>query len=133
MYRQLMKKLQKKEEGFTLVELLIVVAIIAILAAIAIPQFGKYRIRAYATEVNSDLKNAYTAATSYLVDNPTATVSYANLIASGYKASPNINISGITSNLTMSAGHINIPTNVSGLTTSIGRVTYQGVYTQAVP
>ncbi|TAN63434.1 prepilin-type N-terminal cleavage/methylation domain-containing protein, partial [bacterium] len=66
----MLKKMSKKEEGFTLVELLIVVAIIAILAAIAIPQFSKYRMRAYITEVNSDAKNAYTAAQAYLTDRP---------------------------------------------------------------
>jgi type IV pilus assembly protein PilA len=47
----------KNSEGFTLVELLIVVAIIAILGAIAIPQFSAYRFRAFNASANSDARN----------------------------------------------------------------------------
>ncbi|TDK30056.1 pilin [Luteimonas terrae] len=79
-----MKTLQK---GFTLIELMIVVAIIAILAAIAIPAYQDYTIRAQVSEGASLASGAKTAIAEYRADRGTWPTSNAN---AGLESSANI-------------------------------------------
>jgi type IV pilus assembly protein PilA len=58
-------KLLSKKEGFTLIELMIVVAIIGILAAIAIPAFVNYVKRSKTSEAGANLKSLFTGAAAY--------------------------------------------------------------------
>ena len=59
--------------GFTLVELMVVVAIIGVLAAIAIPNYQRYQARSRQSEAKMALSNVYTAEQSFFSENGTYT------------------------------------------------------------
>ncbi len=59
----------RRRKGFTLVEVVLVVAIVAVLAAITLPSFQKYVYRAQRNEALTNLKGIYTAQTSFFHEN----------------------------------------------------------------
>ena len=74
----MLRKLNTKRGGFTLVEIMIVVAIIALLAAIAVPNFLRSRKRSQATQILSDLRVLDAAVDQYAIENnKTATLTAA--------------------------------------------------------
>lgn len=92
----------KNQQGFTLIELMIVIAIIGILAAIAIPQFSAYRKRSYNSAAQSDLRNATTAQEAYFVDEQTYASAVASIVGTTYGlyTSQNVTVSVVAASAT---------------------------------
>src|SRR5215213_8240400 len=74
----MLQKLNSRRGGFTLVEIMIVVAIIALLAAIAVPNFLRARKRSQATRILEDLRMIDSAIDQYAIERNKATGATAN-------------------------------------------------------
>ena len=94
----MLQKLNKNRGGFTLVEIMIVVAIIALLAAIAVPNFLRARKRSQATRILEDLRMIDSAIDQYAIEtNKTsgATVVWTDIQAYLKKGSTLYNTTGV--------------------------------------
>lgn len=87
----------RDQKGFTLIELMIVVAIIGILAAIAIPNFLKYQAKSRQSEAKTNLGGIFVAETSYFGEQ----AAYGNFAQVGYA------LAGSTNRYTYRSGAAN--------------------------
>ncbi len=76
----MLNKINKNRGGFTLVEIMIVVAIIALLAAIAVPGFLRARKRSQASRILNDLRLIDAAVDQYAIENNKSTGSTVNTV-----------------------------------------------------
>jgi prepilin-type N-terminal cleavage/methylation domain-containing protein len=114
--------------GFTLIELMIVIAIIAILVSVAVPQFMAYRQKGSRADLNSNLKNAFTAAQGYLSDHPLGTVtSEEDLTRYGFKRSSSVSFDA--ADIGMASGTLAMSNGDLPSGSRTGYVDYRGVIT----
>lgn len=114
----------RKRAGFTLVEIMIVVAIIALLAAIAIPNLLRARLNANESAAIAAMQTLSTAAQSYRSANPTYPAALTNLsgatppyidsvLGAGAKQGYNFVLTGVTNAFTATAGPQSVGTTGS--------------------
>lgn len=84
---------QRNHHGFSLLEVLVVMAVIGLLAAIAIPQFMSYRSEAIDAQLKSDLRNAAVAIESYYAKKNVLPASIAETAGYGFQSTAGVTLS----------------------------------------
>lgn len=122
-----------QQHGFTLVELMVVVVIVGLLAAIAGPQFANARERTYVAVMTTNLRNFATAEESYFYDFATYSGDAADVQARGAELSKDVTLTineATLSGWSATATHIGTPVKCymfMGSAAPVGAATAEGV------
>ncbi len=129
----------KKQQGFTLIELMIVVAIIGILAAIAIPAYSDYTIRAQVSEGLTLAGGAKAAVSEYVMDrgafpltNDQAGIAALPTDING-KYTSSVNVGAVPGQILITYGGISGHANINTQTLVLSAVTSNGAVIWACP
>ena len=86
------KSSSNKGRGFTLIEILMVMAVLGLLVAIAIPQFMSYRSQAVDAEMKSDLRNTAIAIEAYFAKQTVLPASPAEIAGYGFQPTAGVTL-----------------------------------------
>ncbi len=107
---------KSKKQGFTLVEIMIVVVIIGLLAAMAIPAFNKVRATSQDKAVINNLRQFASAAQQYMLNEGASQVTSANIVGVGLHISVLDQVADETYVLTVATDTTRLTTTVNGRT-----------------
>jgi prepilin-type N-terminal cleavage/methylation domain-containing protein len=82
--------IEKNEKGFTLIETMVVVAIIGIISSMAVPNFLSYKAKAGDTVAKANLKTAMKCLNLYFIENDTFPETSDDMLAAGFSLSNDV-------------------------------------------